>query len=169
MNCLIGRFSYDDHTITIYVTFDVIVIHWCDSVWQLSLLLLMLSSFATSSVLLCFWRGLPLTQRLNILQKHIVPLQTLKPVYEPFHQHFLFYTCMPATLSIKGTFFQIFHIYYRSAIATIINFTIKISMNFTWWKNDVSFQMIPFSTFPPGRFTFLNGISQESLETLVLH
>jgi len=29
--------------------------------------------------------------------------------------------------------------------------------------------MIPFPTFLPGRFTFLNGISQESLETLVLH
>jgi len=29
--------------------------------------------------------------------------------------------------------------------------------------------MIPFSTFAPGRFTFLNCISQESLETLVSH
>jgi len=29
--------------------------------------------------------------------------------------------------------------------------------------------MIPFYTFAPGRFTFLNGISQESLETLVSH
>jgi len=29
--------------------------------------------------------------------------------------------------------------------------------------------MIPFSTFAPGRFTFLNGISQESLETPVPH
>jgi len=66
-----------------------------------------------------------LMQRLNILHKHNVPLQTLKPGYEPFHQHFLFYTCMPATLSIIGTFFQIFHIYYRSATATIINLLLK--------------------------------------------
>jgi len=29
--------------------------------------------------------------------------------------------------------------------------------------------MIPFSTFAPGRFTFPNGISQESFETLVSH
>jgi len=71
MNCLIGRFSCNDHKITIYVAFDVIVI---SMVWQcMTVISVTVNAFLFCHIIrtaLLLEGATTVIQRLNILQKH---------------------------------------------------------------------------------------------------